>query len=86
MIDFKYNNIFYYFKMYDEDWGQFIVIDENNNLKDELYYYYVNPHRSIYPFLCEILQKPIIMDKCLCFSFAEEMISFCFKNLLCGNH
>lgn len=86
MITFECNNMLYYFKMYDEDWGQFIVIDDNNN-GEKLYYYYVNPYSCLYTFLDEtyykILRKPIIMDNCLCF---EEMISFCFKNLLRGNH
>ena len=77
--------------MYDEDWGQFIVIDDNNNAKE--LYYYVNPYSCIHTFLDEayftrneILQKPRIMDNCICLNFVEEMISFCFKNLLCENH
>lgn len=90
MIDFEHNNIFYYFKMYEEDWGQFIVIDHNKDndvSTKELYYYYVNPYSCLYTFIDETyyenLRKPIIIDNCLCF---EEMISLCFKNLLCGNH
>ncbi len=90
MIDFEYNNIFYYFKMNDEDWGQFIVIDDNKDSHVSHKKLYVNSYSCLYTFLdethFEILRKPIIMDNCLCFSFAEEMISFCFKNLLCGNH
>lgn len=61
--------------MYDEDWGQFIVIDDDKDPKD--HYYYANPKSWLYPFsYFEILQKPIIID----------MLLYCFKNLLYGNH
>lgn len=70
--------------MYDDDWGQFIVIDDN---KEELYYHYMNPQSCLYSFLYftrdnKIIRKPIITDNWLCL----EIISYCFKNLLFGNH
>lgn len=69
--------------MRHEDWGQFIVIDED---KEELYYscYYANPQSCLYPFLNEILQKPIIKDNYHSFEFME-ILSYCFQNLLYGN-
>jgi len=82
MIDFVCNNILYYFKMYDEDWGQFIVIDDNN--KEDFYYYYAYPQSCLYPFLNEILQKLIIKDNYHSFEFME-ILSYCFQNLLYGN-
>lgn len=73
--------------MYDEDWGQFIVIDDN---KEELYYHYMNPQSCLYSFLYftrddKILRKSKIRDTYHSFEFIE-ILFFCFKNLLYGNH